>query len=542
MPTTALYHWSVAGSPVDILLDLPLVDRLRMTCSHPTAEVGGILIGHFDGNYTVITDFEAIESEHRRGTAYSLSGRDEQRLSARIEVRSKRHRGEVVGMFRSHLRPGLFLDEADNSLVSSHFNDPRETVLLIKPASDGTATGGFFFWEDGEMNRKQSYLPFPMNSHELEAGDFPLVEPVSDTGYGPAPHNFDTAETVETLSAAAVLAHSQAEANRTAISGAAASAVTQAAGSPVSRGRAWNWPMIGLIAAGAALGGYILGTNGTNHDRFGSRPGDITVGADGPQSGATTSQVSTKAPEKQPVALRTPATAPVTASSPAAADNDRPSPMPVKQQPVTIAARDAIATLVIPPPEPPPGVKPQTPAPDSTAQAEIPAAQPQPSYPPAASQTRWNHFGDSPGAPVSSTTTPQPAAVPNTTAAAGDGSVYLEAVEEGGLRQALHRIPLIGRSRNDDFVPPQAVRSFAPKVPSDLAREITSTQAVDLKLKVDNTGRVTSVELLSRGTPPDFVRLAGDAAYDWRFEPAHIRDKAVSSEVIAHFRFRASSY
>jgi TonB family protein len=123
-----------------------------------------------------------------------------------------------------------------------------------------------------------------------------------------------------------------------------------------------------------------------------------------------------------------------------------------------------------------------------------------------------------------------------------DGSVFMESVQPGGFREALHHIPLIGHNRTDDYIPPSAVRSFAPKIPVDIARQMTAPEAVDLKLKVDNTGRVTSVEVLSRETPPDFVRLAGNAAYDWQFDPAHLKDKAVSSEVIAHFRFRPTSY
>jgi hypothetical protein len=545
MPTTALYHWSVAGSPVNILLDLPLVDRLRAACGHPGAEVGGILVGHFDGNYTVITDFETIDSEHRRGTAYSLSSRDEVRLGARIEARSKHHRGEVVGFFRSHLRPGMFLDEGDNQIVSGHFSDPRQAVLLVKPASDGTATGGFFFWEDGEMNRKQTYLPFPMNAGELEKGDFPLVEPVGDTGYGPNTANFDTAETVDRASAAATAASLDSLETHAGVSMPARPAsVVTAEIRPAARKR--NWPAFAMIAAGAALGGYIVGTSGSNHDRFGSRAGDITVGGDESPapSSAQPATPATKAPQSVPLEKRASLqSAPPTFTPPPPVDDDRPSPMPAMKAPPAPAP-------AIPPAAPPQTALAQT-TPVLSAKPEIAPAPPLA----ASNQAGWSHFGNNGYGNNGAAAAPPSTALPTTSAApartpaqtpvppptSGDGSVYLESVEDGGFRQALHHIPLLGHSHSgDDFVPPQAIRSFAPKLPADIARGLTSSQPVDLKLKVDNTGRVTSVELLSRGTPADFVRLAGDAAYDWQFEPARLKDKPVSSEVIAHFRFHAA--
>jgi TonB family protein len=59
---------------------------------------------------------------------------------------------------------------------------------------------------------------------------------------------------------------------------------------------------------------------------------------------------------------------------------------------------------------------------------------------------------------------------------------------------------------------------------------------MDLKASVNESGRVTRVELLS---PKDeeLVRLASYAASDWPFTPARLNDKAVSSEVILHFNF-----
>jgi hypothetical protein len=59
---------------------------------------------------------------------------------------------------------------------------------------------------------------------------------------------------------------------------------------------------------------------------------------------------------------------------------------------------------------------------------------------------------------------------------------------------------------------------------------------MDLKATVNESGRVTRVELLA---PKDeeLVRLASYAAGAWPFVPAKLNDKAVPSEVILHFTF-----
>lgn len=59
---------------------------------------------------------------------------------------------------------------------------------------------------------------------------------------------------------------------------------------------------------------------------------------------------------------------------------------------------------------------------------------------------------------------------------------------------------------------------------------------MDLKASVDETGRVTRVQLLS---PKDeeLVDVAAQAAGNWPFVPAKLDHIAVPSEVILHFTF-----
>src|SRR5262249_42211937 len=77
----------------------------------------------------------------------------------------------VVGFYRSHTRDGLYMDEADLSVAQHYFPDAGNVFLLIKPFASRTSIGGFFFWENGEINRQSSYLQFPFHREEWGGGE-----------------------------------------------------------------------------------------------------------------------------------------------------------------------------------------------------------------------------------------------------------------------------------------------------------------------------------------------------------------------------------
>jgi outer membrane biosynthesis protein TonB len=483
--TETLYEWSVPACPVNIFLDVALADRLRTAATASDVEIGGLLVGHFQDDRTVVTDFELVESEHRRGTAYSLSRRDDQHLTARLTGCRKRKQ-EVVGFFRSHRRPGMFLDAADDSTLRAHFSNPQQVALLAKPLGDGTATGGFFFWEEGEMNRRETFLAFPLDSGELGIS-----------------HTFDSAQTLDELPRTLAVA-----------------SVADVPASKTSGG--WNkagWVKIGLVAATAALGGYYFGTSG-NHEHFGSRPGDFTISE---VAEAPPPPVAGVAPDKPVVSE------PASVESKAAAP-----PLSLVQQRQVKAAKVRPKPLTKPLAQhavfenmvrnsPPPAVA-------SSPPAEAPAPPPAPEPSPEGNAGAFPH-------------NPNPLPPASEVVHSAGATVDLEAVEDGGIKHALHRLPLFGALSGtyrggQDFHPPQVLRRTTPRVPADVARELTSEVLVALKLKVDNTGRVSSVELISHGSDRALVQVAGDAAYEWQFQPAQMKDRPVSSEVIAHFRFR----
>lgn len=139
-------------------------------------EIGGILLGRGAAGYArtvVIEDFELLPSEHLRGASYTLSLKDRRVLGSRLAHLNPKH---VVGFFRSHTRPGMYLDQDDFTVFSHYFPEASQVFLLVRPSTEGPAMGGFFFWEDGDVNRRSPYRQFPFDCGRLAAGGFPIAD------------------------------------------------------------------------------------------------------------------------------------------------------------------------------------------------------------------------------------------------------------------------------------------------------------------------------------------------------------------------------
>jgi hypothetical protein len=110
-------------------------------------------------------------------------------------------------------------------------------------------------------------------------------------------------------------------------------------------------------------------------------------------------------------------------------------------------------------------------------------------------------------------------------------------------REWVERVPLvraIQRNRykaGDAFVAPRPVHEVTPRLPARLARELPGEAQVDLKVSIDKTGLVRAVELRSPGVDDRLSEIAANALHDWRFEPATLRGKPVSSEVLVALHF-----
>ena len=88
----------------------------------------------------------------------------------------------------------------------------------------------------------------------------------------------------------------------------------------------------------------------------------------------------------------------------------------------------------------------------------------------------------------------------------------------------------------------EAIRAPRPKLPASIKAKITSDNTVQVRVRIDKSGRVVGATALSANGPAatSLVRYALATARRWRFLPARHDGKPVRSENILEFLFRPS--
>jgi hypothetical protein len=483
------YVWEDPGETIIVQVSLSLIDRLNEAIQQSLGagsrgtEIGGILLGRtlpdFD-RAVLIDDFELTPSEHLRGASYTLSPKDRRVLGTRL---ARRPAGQVVGYFRSHTRPGMYLDQDDFAVFSRYFPEAWQVLLLVRPSTEEGATGGFFFWEDGEVNRRSTYRTFPFDTALLAAGDFPI--------------------------------HGGHE-------GGAEGAVANARGPvPISlpkpdggQGARWRvplpplpWVAVPVIAVLFLISGIFVSVNKHPTPQIADAKSSVPVA---PPLAPPTEQSQ---PDPVPAAAVTePARVPDAPPVEAAPAQSLPvvqSP-PIAQSPPTVQA-PTIAKVKRAKKTPVKAV-----ARPTVTFARIPAREVEP--PPALS------------VPVGAG---EPKVVAMlaprvTTAAPFEVDVTYETPPVGVFRRAFRKI-----EGPDAFVPPSPIRKVAPvKAPTQAGE--AGGKPVDVKVFIDDSGNVSRVQVLTKGS--DRASAASSAARQWHFSPARKHDKPVSSEMILHFR------
>ena len=87
-------------------------------------------------------------------------------------------------------------------------------------------------------------------------------------------------------------------------------------------------------------------------------------------------------------------------------------------------------------------------------------------------------------------------------------------------------------------MPPAPIDSPVPHVPPSVARDLPGDHRIDFKAGVNKHGGLTELQLLSTESDPRLADLAAQSLEHWRFEPARVKGRDVSSTVIVSFRIR----
>lgn len=144
------YTWSFPGCPVQIRLDLALVDRIRRKLAESSGRGRSLLLGQHSGLGRIeITD------------EYPTSGES---LASAIPAAQAAHPGlSVVGYWRVQDDGPLRLEEEDHALARAVFNDPRFVFLLIQAGAKPVPNACFFFWDGGRIDGDVAILEFPFD-------------------------------------------------------------------------------------------------------------------------------------------------------------------------------------------------------------------------------------------------------------------------------------------------------------------------------------------------------------------------------------------
>lgn len=512
------FVWSVEDRHVSVHLNLSTVNlfdalarEVLATLPFPGIETGGLLLGRVrnpnPGQYIVsIERFEPFEIDKVRGSRYIIRGDDRDELFERLRKFEKTNKGlSVVGFYRSHLRPGLYLDEYDFDLMKSYFAHPSCVAMLFRPVHDSPATAGFFFWEDGEIHRARTYREFPLRAELLRQrqpverpdASAPMVSPLPvtpDASAGALRNPFFawTAIAVAALIAAAALWQP---------------------GNPL-RKRAHN---VLSLNAELSQSGLRLTWDRTNPliAQNGSATLSITDGTEEKQVVLDATQLKTGAlvywPTSSDVNFRlqlggfTESLRAISPRLPAKPAVD--IPVAVEQPAVQAPPpKTLLASVPAPRLEPPP-VRPAALPEDR----ESPKIKPQPPSRPIITERNIS----------------RPPTVTD-----------IEPVRASGFKNAVSSIPglLVGKRRDRSvFVPAKAVRQVNPNLPGSV--KLPADISVSVKVSLDESGQVRGTDLVTRDVDTRLANAAMDAARRWRFKPAREQSRPVSSAVILHFRF-----
>jgi TonB family protein len=509
-------------------------------------EVGGILLGWVEyvpgPRPTIYVErFEAVESEHLRGSSYTLSPKDKKGLAKKLTRWSGRRKETVrpVGYFRSHTRRGLYLDNDDFSVIQTCFPEQNSVFLLVRPVAGASSVGGFFFWEDGDIRRESSYAEFPFDPVKLAQAEREAPrEPA-------APRVELPAAPARPVIALPPVAAPIRDIPRTQAWAAAERQIPRRA--PLAWGHMATKAGLALLLLGSSFYGAraILGNRTSRHEAEIPRvavalpvlPPSSTL----PPSPTLRAPVAASAPvaSTAPVDISAPAAPSAPAVRPAVAtvESERPSPLVSKPK----GSMTGTANRLTPPASPPPVKPPREVAPatgvahrETTSRSVATTAETPPAQPMSEPPLLIAHTSPPPAlASVPARLEPRP--VPPV------AYVTLEPAPVSKLGRFVGHIPGLRRldKHKEGFVPARAIRQVTPAVPPSvpLAGEVP----VDVRVTVSKRGNVAGIEVSSHSANRRLVKLATDAAQHWQFEPARVNDENVASEIILHFTFKGQT-
>ncbi len=169
-------HWNPEDSPVSVHMHLDAVDGIVRdvvegfeSLPRRGLEVGGLLLGRVlpgDKMTVRIEQYQRVECEHKFGPQFLLDTADQLELEKAAGAVIAAGELSVVGLYRSHTRDGFQLEVADFELIRRYFSDSSDLILLIKPESL-TQISARFYVHDSNGGARPAGEAFPFRGRVL---------------------------------------------------------------------------------------------------------------------------------------------------------------------------------------------------------------------------------------------------------------------------------------------------------------------------------------------------------------------------------------
>lgn len=169
-------HWNPEDSPVSVHMHLDAVDGIVRdviegfeSLPRRGLEVGGLLLGRVQpGDKTTvrIEQYQRVACEHKFGPQFLLDTADQLELEKSAGAILAGGELSVVGLYRSHTREGFQLEVADFELIRRYFSDASDLILLIKPESL-TRIFARFYVHDSNGGARPAGEAFPFRGRVL---------------------------------------------------------------------------------------------------------------------------------------------------------------------------------------------------------------------------------------------------------------------------------------------------------------------------------------------------------------------------------------
>ncbi len=525
------YVWDSPGQELRIVVEREAAERLREAAAKGVA--GGLLVGECSEEPQRAVTIRGIDP-----LAWSLGMDDEERSRFEDAVKAVSAKGRAVGYYRAQPGQELFLTASDLVLMKSFFPEPARVFLLLKRAPAGEPPTRFFFWNRGLLRPGWTETAQPFGQPLARGEELPPA-PVAEPETAPV----EIAE--ELPRRARPRRRFAAAAMVVLLGGAAVAAVLRY--TPVARqARAWIAPPPAAPSA-AGRPTFALDVEKKQSDLV------LTWSRSAPAIETATRAVLyirdgvvDRSYDVDVTQLKTG----TVFYTPLSGDVQfRLEVYGAGELPAIASAR--VLSAALPPPLPLAGAPPADEAGAALAAMEKATTAPLPA--------RREEAGRAPadGGPRSlyyayrRTEAPRRQALdaPPLLGAAKPAAEGPAAVMPPGVRvdapppaPAPARpapLPAAPPPRVSDYVAPVVTRRVSPSVPANVRALLRSEARVEVKVAIDETGKVVRAEAVSRtGEMSAYLSQAAvNTARLWRFQPARNNGKPVPSEMVLNFRF-----